>query len=93
VNVYSGNYGNNGWVGLTARTLNPAQTYYASASVKLNDYYGGATEALHWNPACHELGHVLGLGHNASSASCMYYMQSSNKYPTSDDRNLLQRYY
>jgi predicted Zn-dependent protease len=93
VNVYSGDYGATGWVGLTQMVFNSAQTYFTKASVSLNDHYGGNTEALHWNPACHELGHVLGLGHNVSTASCMYYRQSGNKYPTSEDRGLLERYY
>lgn len=92
VSVTSGNYGDTGWVGLTSRSLNSAQTYYTSANVKLNDYYGG-TEAEHWNGACHELGHVLGLDHNTSTGSCLYYVRTSQKYPHADDRKLLERYY
>jgi Matrixin len=91
VHVYSGNYGS-GWTGLTSRTLNAAETYYASATVKLNTYYSG-TEAEHWNTACHELGHVLGLDHNTSTGSCVYAYRSSQRYPNADDFNLLERYY
>jgi Metallo-peptidase family M12 len=91
VHVYSGNYGD-GWTGQTTRTLNDAQTYYESAVVQLNTYYSG-TEAQRWNTSCHELGHVLGLGHNTSTTSCVYAYRTSQKYPNSDDFTLLERYY
>ncbi|HCT75590.1 MAG TPA: hypothetical protein DGT23_03145 [Micromonosporaceae bacterium] len=94
VNVYSGNYGDNGWYGLTSRTLNSAGTYYTGASVKLNDYYGGS-ETEKWSSACHELGHVLGLDHNTSNTSCLYTPRSPSrsKYPNGNDFTLLERYY
>jgi hypothetical protein len=92
VNVYSKNYGATGWTGLTSRTLYAAQTYYTNATTELNDYYGG-TETQKWNTACHELGHVLGLDHNISTTSCLYYARISTKYPNADDFNLLERYY
>ncbi|GAA1383951.1 hypothetical protein GCM10009661_64520 [Catellatospora chokoriensis] len=92
VHVYSSNYGATGWTGSTSRTFNAANTYYASASVKLNDYYGG-TEAQKWNTACHELGHVLGLDHNTGTESCLYSSRTSTKYPDADDYNLIERYY
>jgi hypothetical protein len=92
VHVYSGNYSATGWTGRTTRTLNSAATYYASAKVELNDYYGG-TENQKWNTACHELGHVLGLDHNTSTTSCLYYARTSQIYPNGDDFNLLERYY
>ncbi|OKI41690.1 matrixin family metalloprotease [Micromonospora sp. CB01531] len=91
VHVYSGNYGS-GWTGQTSRTLNAAGTYYAGATVQLNTYYSG-TEYERWNTACHELGHVLGLGHNTSTGSCVYAYRSSQRYPNTDDFNLLERYY
>jgi hypothetical protein len=91
VHVYSGNYGD-GWVGLTTRALNASQTYFESVYVQLNTYYRG-TESENWMASCHELGHVLGLGHNTSTTSCMYATQTSQRYPNSDDFNLLERYY
>ncbi|WP_344614245.1 matrixin family metalloprotease [Dactylosporangium salmoneum] len=92
VHVYSYNYGDTGWTGNTSRTLNSAQTYYTQAVTELNDYYGG-TEAQKWNTACHELGHVLGLDHNTSTTSCLYYARTSQQYPNSDDYSLLESYY
>ncbi|WP_157631750.1 matrixin family metalloprotease [Catelliglobosispora koreensis] len=94
VHVYSGNYGNNGWMGITRVTYNSAQTYFATAKVELNNYYGGSLNT-DWATACHELGHVLGLGHNNSLGSCMYKEDhaSVSKYPHADDRKLLERYY
>jgi hypothetical protein len=92
VNVYSGNYGRTGWVGLATRTLNAAQTYHKKVSVKFNTYYT-SNAAQRWNVACHELGHALGLHHNLSTSSCLYYKQSAVKYPTGQDRALLERFY
>ncbi|MCW3816437.1 matrixin family metalloprotease [Micromonospora sp. DR5-3] len=66
--------------------------YYAGATVQLNTYCSG-TEYERWNTACHELGHVLGLGHNTSTSSCVYAYRSSQRYPNTDDFNLLERYY
>lgn len=90
--VYNAYYGATGWVGQTVRTLNAAQTYYASAYIALNETYGG-TQAQRWNTACHEIGHVLGLDHNVSTSSCLYYSRTSQLYPNGDDFTLLERYY
>jgi hypothetical protein len=94
VHVYSGNYGDNGWYGLTTRTLNAANTYFSTAKVELNDYYGGS-ETEKWSSACHELGHVLGLGHSTANSSCLYTPRSPSrsKYPNADNYNLVERYY
>lgn len=91
VNVYNSNYGNTGWTGLTTRNVN-SSNYITSATVKLNDYYGG-TAAQHRNTACHETGHVLGLDHNGSTGSCLYYARTSQQYPSSQDFALLETYY
>jgi hypothetical protein len=91
VNVYNANYGATGWTGMTTRSVN-SSNYITSAYVQLNDYYGG-TAAQHRNTACHETGHVLGLGHNGSTGSCLYYARTSQQYPSSQDFALLETYY
>ena len=94
--VYNASYGKAGeWagvVGKTVRALNAAQTYYTGAYIALNESYGG-TEAERWNTACHEIGHVLGLGHNTSTSSCLYASRTSQRYPHSYDFTLLEVYY
>jgi hypothetical protein len=94
--VYNAAYGKAGeWdgvVGKTVRSLNAAQTYTTGAYIALNESYGG-TEAQRWNTACHEIGHVLGLDHGTSTASCMYYSRTSQRYPHANDFTLLERYY
>ena len=92
VPVRSGAYGKTGWTGKTTRTLNAAGTYATSASVQLNSSYSG-TEAQRWNTVCHETGHVLGLGHNTSTGSCLYSSRTSQRYPTMQDEILIERYY
>lgn len=93
VNVYDANYGNTGWTGLTHFNANSSQ-YFIDGSVysQLNDYYGG-TAAQHRNTACHETGHTLGLGHNTSTTSCMYYARTSEQYPNSNDFSMLHSIY
>jgi hypothetical protein len=91
VNVYDANYGNTGWTGMTTRSVN-SSNYITSATVQLNDYYGG-TAAEHRNTACHETGHVLGLDHNTSTGSCLYAVRTSQQYPSSQDFALLETYY
>lgn len=90
--IYNASYGDTGWVGQTTRTLNAAQTYYTGAYIALNESYGG-TEAQRWNTACHEIGHVLGLGHNTSTSSCLYASRTSQRYPLTNDKTLVERYY
>ncbi|MGH3715658.1 MAG: hypothetical protein ACRDT4_19685 [Micromonosporaceae bacterium] len=94
--IYNAYYGTTGqWynvVGVTHRALNAAQTYYTGAYIALNESYGG-TEAQRWNTACHEIGHVLGLWEEYSTATCMYYARTSQRYPHDNDFTLLERFY
>ncbi len=94
VNVYNAYYGATGWAGLTTWGTDSTGDYdnTTNVTVKLNDTYGG-TAANHRNVACHELGHALGLAHNTSTGSCLYYMQGTTLYPNSDDFNILPRMY
>jgi hypothetical protein len=94
VDMVSANYGNTGWAGETHVHLNDAQTYATNAAVYLNDYYAN-NETERWTVACHEMGHVLGLGHNTSTGSCLYYKLTAgmSKYPNANDKALIERYY
>ncbi|MFC4586359.1 matrixin family metalloprotease [Sphaerisporangium corydalis] len=72
VNVYSADYGDNGWWGRTTHYYIPP--YYGAiikAEVELNDH-PNLTAAQHNSTVIHELGHVLGLGHNMWSGDVMY---------------------
>ena len=94
VDINSANYGKTGWIGKTYRQLNSAGTYHLNVSIYLNDYYAD-TETTRWTAACHEMGHALGLDHNASTGSCMYWQKVAgmSKYPSANDRALIERYY
>lgn len=94
VHVYNGNYGATGWVGLTSWPYDSTGDFdnTTNVTIKLNDYYGG-TAAQHRNTACHEMGHALGLDHNTSTGSCLYYARTSTQYPNSDDFGILPLIY
>lgn len=92
VNVYNANYGNTGWTGQT--TLQWSNGFFVDGGVftQLNDFYGGSA-AEHRNTTCHELGHVLGLAHNVSTSSCLWFARTSQQTPNSDDFNMLASIY
>lgn len=94
VEVVSANYGDTGWVGETWRHLNGAATYHTDVAIYLNDYYVH-NETDRWIASCHELGHALGLNHNTSTGSCMYgrKVAGMSKYPSANDRALIERFY
>jgi hypothetical protein len=94
VNLYNANYGATGWTGTTHWGVDSTGNYdnTTNVTVKFNDYYGG-TAAQHRNTTCHEMGHALGLAHNYSTASCLYYARTSQQYPSSDDFGILPLIY
>jgi hypothetical protein len=92
VHVFSLNYGDTGWTGLTSRTVN-ASNQITSAEVRLNDFYGG-TAAEHRNTACHETGHVLSIDDNfTDTTTCMFFARTSTTMPSGDDFGLLNDNY
>ncbi|MDQ2882001.1 MAG: hypothetical protein M3Y48_12465 [Actinomycetota bacterium] len=95
VDVYSGNYGDNGWAGYTYLSFVPGTTYQIAEQgnwVGLNEYPG------YTNPrrtvVCQELGHALELGHNVSSSSCMWGDgRGTANLPNNDDFQMLASVY
>lgn len=75
VDVFSGNYGDIGWVGLATLSY-PAgggAISESGARIQLNDYYNPAERGFtRNNVATHEVGHILGLGHNVYSGDVLY---------------------
>jgi hypothetical protein len=87
VKVYEGRYGATGWVGLTKVTYD-GYHHITNVSIQYNDSYT-MTAAQHLTTTCHEQGHALGLEHNLSTSSCLYYRVGSATTGTSDDMNEL----
>lgn len=84
VSVVSGGYGNSGWVGSTTMYINPNTNFFVDTyynGIKFNAYY----PSVHANIACHEIGHVFGVGHSTSKGSCMYAYQGTVTSPDSMD--------
>ncbi|WP_394831550.1 matrixin family metalloprotease [Pendulispora rubella] len=89
VNVYSGNYGDTGWVGLTHFVSGPGAFADGGTKVELNDYYAPNTFTRNC-VVTHELGHALGLGHNDWSGDVMYYVANRREDIGGENRALLE---
>ena len=75
VNVYSTNEGASGlWGRTTHYYIPPFYGAVVGAEVHLNDYYN-LSAAQRNSTTIHELGHVLGLGHNMWSGDVMYAIE------------------
>jgi hypothetical protein len=93
VGVYNNDYGATGWVGWTNYAFDANRNLVDSrVTVYLNDHYP-ITAARHRKSACHELGHVLGLGHNSSSGSCMISGAYETPTPSAQDFSLVANIY
>ncbi|MEW9556238.1 M57 family metalloprotease [Nonomuraea sp. NPDC050783] len=93
VGVWSANYGATGWIGHTNliwASTKPGQI--RDADVQLNDYYTG-TYFTRNNVVTHELGHVLGLGHNDYWNDVMYYSANTREDIGGENPALLAQIY
>lgn len=94
VNVveYSANDGNYGYV--LYAPYNSAGHYYQTNSVHLNDATD-VSAAQRRSTTCQEEGHILGLAHRSSGATCMltYINPTYPQNPDTHDFNTLQALY
>ncbi|MEV4416797.1 hypothetical protein [Catellatospora sp. NPDC049609] len=90
VTVYNGNYGATGLEGETTYSYYTTSRTFVDGTVviKVNDYYH-STYSQRRQTACHEVGHAIGVGHNVSTASCIYAVGGTAQNPSGDDINLL----
>jgi hypothetical protein len=85
VDVRSANEGDNGFVGTTNVSFDAGRNFIdGGVNVVMNDFYT-ISAARHRKSICHELGHVIGLGHNSSTASCMVSGDFDAQLPSADD--------
>jgi hypothetical protein len=93
VGVFSGNYGDTGWVGFTSALIDNNRTFIdTSVGVQLNDFYS-ITAARRRKSTCHELGHALGMGHNWATNSCLISGAYEPQRPNGDDFALIADIY
>ncbi|MER5650738.1 matrixin family metalloprotease [Streptosporangium sp. NPDC002524] len=93
VNVYSADYGDTGWWGrATHYYVPPNHGAIIGAEVHLNDA-PNLTAAQRGSTVIHELGHVLGLGHNMWSGDVMYAYAPSRQDIGGENSALLQSIY
>lgn len=96
VEVCSGSYGNNGWLGIAQIWLARGTKHITQGTVRVNDFYFNlaqynfTTEREH--VMCQEVGHTLGLDHQSTDGSsqntCMdYYRNTSDSDTTSTSPN------
>src|SRR5207249_4514990 len=104
VEVCSGAYGNNGWLGIASISITGG-THITQGTVRLNDTYFNTatynTQAWRALVTCQEIGHTFGLDHqdtnfdNANLGTCMDYTNSpgTNQHPNKHDYDELDIIY
>lgn len=91
--VMAANYGATGWTEKsTAYHNSRAPTSLGAGQIWLNSYYD-ADPTRQLGTLCHGIGHILGLGHSTSPASCMYASNGTAIAPDSDDLTLVSDVY
>lgn len=104
VEVCSGAYGNNGWLGIASISITGG-THITQGSVRVNDTYFNTaqynTPAWRALVMCQEVGHTFGLDHqdenfnNPNLNTCMDYTSdpSTNQHPNTHDYDELVTIY
>lgn len=82
IDVFSGNFGDIGWVGLFS-ALFPTTTLSGPLRetgqvIQLNDFYAPVGFTRN-NVATHEVGHALGMGHNVFSGDVMFAIANNRE--------------
>jgi predicted Zn-dependent protease len=84
-------------VGLTTYQVGSNNNFVdGKVFVRLNDYPYVVNAAGHRQAACHEQGHALGMGHNTSTSSCLYFQitnATGSQGPNNDDFSLIAGVY
>jgi hypothetical protein len=93
IEVCSGNYGNNGWLGLATIWTVSGTTHIGQATTKVNDTYFNS--AIYNNPnerkhvMCQEVAHDFGLDHQSESGAdlntCMDYFSNTGANANNTD--------
>ena len=103
IEVCSGSYGNNGWLGVAQIWVRGE--HIEKGSVRVNDFYFALpaydTPAWRQMVMCQEIGHIFGLDHqdetfdNANLNTCMDYTSdpASNQHPNAHDYEELEAIY
>jgi len=103
IEVCSGKYGNNGWLGIAS--ISVSGDHITAATAKMNDTYFSSgkynTDAWRQMVMCQEIGHAFGLGHqdenfdDLAKGTCMDYTSNPvpNQHPDDHDYKQLADIY
>lgn len=94
INAYNGFYGSTGWLSI-AQISSYSGCTVRSGQIRMNQTYldnGSYTRTNKESIACHEIGHLLGLGHSPNATSCMSHNLSAAQ-PDAHDRDVVNSIY
>jgi len=93
-NCFSGNYGQNGWLGIAELQRVSGCTILQGRARLNNTYLVSYSRTNKEHVACQEVGHLWGLNHNrGSSTTCMNDTILTAPQPNSHDQSLVNSIY